>query len=542
MLWTKKIFLLVGMLSAFFTKAQSFSWAKGSTGNGLDEGIAICHDNSGNVIITGHHTSSVLTIGTFTVNNSATQGIITAKYNSAGNVLWIRQSISTQQDFGSSVACDAAGNIYITGYYNSPTIIFGTFTLTNNGYYDLFLVKYDSNGNVLWAQSAGAESNDYGYSVKTDINNNLYLAGSFASSVMVIGTATLNQNGVCDSYVVKMNSSGVVQWADNPNGAGGDENWSVCPDAAGNVYVAGDYISTSIIFQTYTITNPGLSSIYLVKYNSAGIVQWVYTTGGSSIDVNNWVEVDPMGNPVMTGNFQSASLTFGTNTLVNQGSSDIFIAKLDPAGNVLWATGTGSTGVDRGYAIGIDNTKIYTVGSFTGSVTFGSLTVTPPSNAPDPIYIATFDHSGNIQCLSYLVSGGDDQTGICADQSGYAYLTSDYVGTISIGATTLYPSGGENICTVKYLCGEIPVSLNEEQVSEQDIFYCNGDVRLSTALKGSSFKLTLTNVCGQKVFEKMVPANDRVVSLDGLCCGVFFAFVQDAKGEIVSRKKIVIRE
>ncbi len=86
------------------------------------------------------------------------------KYDASGNVVWAKSAGGTSNDIGNGIAVDASGNSYVTGYFVSPTITFSTTTLTNasSGTSDMFVVKYDASGNVVWARSAGGTNYDSG--------------------------------------------------------------------------------------------------------------------------------------------------------------------------------------------------------------------------------------------------------------------------------------------------------------------------------------------------------------------------------------------
>ncbi|MBI3502643.1 MAG: SBBP repeat-containing protein, partial [Bacteroidetes bacterium] len=111
--------------------------------------------------------------------------------------LWAQHAGGTSYDEGRSIATDANGNVLVTGIFQSSTITFGTTTLTNAnaGYPDIFIVKYDASGNVLWAKSAGGTSADYGYGIAADANGNVLVTGYFLSPAITFGTTTLTNAG-----------------------------------------------------------------------------------------------------------------------------------------------------------------------------------------------------------------------------------------------------------------------------------------------------------------------------------------------------------
>jgi hypothetical protein len=531
---------LIVALFSFSASSQTFPWARSADGNGIDEGIAICNDATGNVLLTGQFTSSLLTFGTLTLSNTSGSCVFLAKYDANGNPVWVRKAISTGYDYGNSVSCDPAGNIFISGYFASPTLVFGTYTLTNNGNYDIFIVKYDPSGNVLWAGSAGDAGNDYGYSVHADASGNAFVAGSFSSPTITFGANTLTNNGVCDSYLVKYSSSGTALWATNPTGTGGDENWSVCTDANGNAYTVGDFVSSTLTFGNYTVTNTGACPLYLAKYDPSGNVLWVKSAGGTGYDYCNYVTVDNGGNPIITGDFSSPTIAFGTTTLTNKGNSDAYIAKYDPQGNPLWALSGGTLAYEKGYSLSADANSIYCTGNFSNSIVFGTHTLTAPPNAPDPVYILALDYSGNIQCASSLNSGGDDQQGISADKLGHAYFTSDFIGTLPVGSTTLNPTGTENIFIAKYVCIDV-TGLKEQEKSSASIYPnpSSGSFKILLDESAGDCEMIITDVTGKQVMEIALSHGLNNISKEQFQKGIYFYRILNKQRETIVSGKLI---
>jgi len=535
----QRLIFMIGVFFSgiLFSQPQSFPWAKSASGTGIDEGIAVCNDPAGNVLVTGHFTSPVITFGTFTLANNGGSTVFLVKYDCNGVVLWARSAGCTGTDYGNAITADASGNIFITGYFQSPAITFGSFTLTNNGSYDLFLTKYDPNGNVLWARSAGGSGNDYGYSAKTDQSGNVFVTGSHSSPAIVFGSYTLTNSGASDGYLAKYNSAGNVLWVKDQAGSSGDENWSVCTDAGGNAYITGDYVSPSVVFGAYTIINTGICPVYIAKYDSNGNALWAQSAGGTNYDFSNWITDDAAGNIIITGCFTSATMIFGTYTLSNNGNEDVFIAKYSANGNVLWAKAAGSPGTDKGYSMSADANSIYCTGSFTNSIVFGSNTLTAPAGEPDPMFIVTYDYNGNVKCATYLKSGGDDQTGISADNSGYAYITADLIpNPFVVGTTTLIPNGGENVFVAKYLCGEIMTGVNNNnQLFGATIFPNpnNGSFKIQIDNEIENGELVVINMFGQKIHEQKIVKGENNIKASGMAAGLYHYIILQNKLQVI---------
>ena len=185
--------------------------------------------------------------------------------------------------------------------------------------------------NWAWAKSAGRASNDYGYSVSTDASGNVFMTGIFRSASITFGTTTLSNAGTNDIFIVKYDAGGNVIWLKGAGGTSFDFGHSVSTDTEGNVFLTGVFSSATITFGTTTLTNAtkvGTGDIFIVKYNAAGNVQWAKSAGGTKDDNGNSLSTDASGNVTMAGSFKSATINFGSTPLTNAGGSDIFIARI----------------------------------------------------------------------------------------------------------------------------------------------------------------------------------------------------------------------
>lgn len=319
-------------------------WAKSAGGTLNDEPGSIVTDGNGNAYVTGYFYSPSITFGETTFTNAGTTGsdLFIVKYDANGNVIWAESAGGSGSDFGSGIAKDGSGNVYVTGYFNSPSISFGETTLTNAGNYNLFIVKFDANGNPIWATSAGGSKIDYSRGVATDGSGNVYITGLFSSSSITFGTTTLinTSSGYADMFIVKYNSSGNVLWANRAGGNLNDQSFGIATDVSGNVFVTGTSGSSSITFGNITL-NLTSAVLFIVKYNASGNALWAKMAVGLG-GVPRSVATDGSGNAFMTGQFMSTSITFGTIILKNPNGNttngyDMFIAKYDANGNVPWA-------------------------------------------------------------------------------------------------------------------------------------------------------------------------------------------------------------
>lgn len=438
-----------------------WQWASGSGGNSADAGFSISKDASGSVYVTGVFNSPTMTFGNITLFNSGAADIFIVKYDYLGNVLWAKSAGGTSYDNGNSICTDRDGNVYIAGEFFSSTITFDSTTLSNTQNYnmDIFIAKYDSSGNLIWAINDGGTSYDYCNSICTDTSGNIFITGYFSSSTINFGGTTLINTGLRDLYVVKFNANGNVLWAKNANGNDGDLSTSISADINGNVVITGYFYSDTISFGNITLINSDTifnSDVFIAKYDINGNILWAKSAGGMKNDLATCVSIDNNENIFITGYFASSSFTCGSSTLFNDttnGSSDVFFVKYDNNGNVLFSNSYGGPFSDYGRSVAADDSgNVYLSGSFGSfTITFGGTTLTNVDTPSVDMFILKYDASGNIP---WAISAGGNNSDYCnsltPNGNGTLYLTGGFASdTLTLGNTSLINLGTSDIYIAK---------------------------------------------------------------------------------------------
>ncbi|MFZ5554924.1 MAG: SBBP repeat-containing protein [Bacteroidota bacterium] len=427
-------------------QSPNWIWAKKAGGFSNELINSVATDASGNVYVAGYFYDYSLIFGSTTLNCAGFYDIFLAKYDANGNVIWAKRAGENEHDASYSIATDNYGNVYVVGSFISNTITFGTITLTNLSIFndDMFIVKYDPSGNVIWAKSTGGIALDKALSVTTDTLGNVYVTGVFGSNSIVFGSDTLTNSGTFNSFLTKYDSSGNVIWAKSLGGSFYDYSNSVATDASGYVYIGGYLASDTVILGSDTLSNSGAADIFLAKYDPSGNVIWAKRAGGISDDEVNSVATDAWDKIYITGYFESDTMTVGSATLSNAGSKDMFIAAYDSSGNAVWANSAGGITYDEAFSIATDAPgNVYVTGSFNGStITFGSDTLT--NAGMSNIFLAKFDPSGNINWAKS--AGGityDVAYSVATDASGNVFVGGIFSSpSISFGSTVL--TGNDN--------------------------------------------------------------------------------------------------
>ncbi|MFZ0455266.1 MAG: choice-of-anchor D domain-containing protein, partial [Ignavibacteriaceae bacterium] len=346
----------------------------------------------------------------------------------APNFDWVRQGgYYSSSNYSDNVAVDKSGNIFVTGYLDSTIDFGGDYVLNSFGSSDVFLAKYDSEGNILWAKHAGSKSYDYGYSVAVDKDGNIYVTGIYSDSAN-FDTNILYTGGGEDVFLAKYSTSGQLLWIRHGGGEYDDYSNDVTTDKQGNVIITGGY-EYSASFNSAYLNGPGINNIFIVKYDPQGNILWAKNGGGNGYNIGNSIATDSQNDILIAGAI-SDTVTFDSDNIFSFGYSDAMIAKYDPSGNLIWIKHAGGS-ENYNYAedISLDrNDNIYMTGYFTGIVFFGDIQAS--SHTSTDIFTAKYDINGNplwVNRDSYY---------------GYNYggsITSDPAGNVTVTGTAYSP-------------------------------------------------------------------------------------------------------
>ncbi len=285
----KKVFTLYFLVIGYFAYCQNTSLEWSTQASVISEGRSCVVDNLGNVFVAG----------------LIDEGVYFAKIDSLGNNIWEKQIFSESSNAGGySIACDSENNLFITGAFRD-TIHFQDTILTTYGVCDIFIAKFNNDGDLIWAKREGGNSWDWGYSLCIDTDDNLYVTGFFMDTAYFSGL-TIIANYSSEIFVAKYTSDGQLVWIKH---YGGEETFfansgnSIIADSNANIYVTGRF-GGNTYFENYNFISDGSRDVFLVKMDSTGSIIWIRAFGTQSDWDNSFsIALDILGNVYVTADF-----------------------------------------------------------------------------------------------------------------------------------------------------------------------------------------------------------------------------------------------
>jgi hypothetical protein len=444
-------FLFTSISLSTLAQGLDFSWAKSAGDTSVDYGTSITSDVNGNVLAAGYFDSPSIKFGNITLTNSQQNSLYIVKLNAVGVVVWAK-NIGIDSSYISDITTDKSGNIFIIGSFAAKTIILGLDTLSNSGTNSIYIAKCDSNGNVLWARSAGNDSYCEGKRITTNANGEILIAGNYFSSSLTIESTTLPNSGEWDFFMAKYNTNGDLLWANHVGEEKSELINSISTDQNGNILIAGSFSSSNITIGTSQLTNASNDDdVLLAKYDANGSAIWAKSAGGEVLDKVVDICADSTGNIFITGTYHSPFIIFGNTVLTKVAYSDMFVVKYDVSGNVLWANNIGGSYYEYACCIAIDsNENLIIIGGFNSpTLSIGSKTLT--SAGYDDIFIVKYNSAGN-NITAYNIGGTnhDQAYSSAIDAAGNIFMTGMYYSTnLVIGNDTLINAGYSDVFIAK---------------------------------------------------------------------------------------------
>lgn len=409
--------------------------------NCIIKGVAVSPNDF--VLLTGHF-SGRLVLGDqqVTAAGNASQ-VFVAKFGAGGQLAWLDTAGGSSDDRGNAIGVDAAGNVIVSGFFSGSAQFGGEsgVTLTSLAAKDMFIAKYAANGSFQWAKTGGMSSGGEAHAsgVTVDSSGNSYVTGRFLG----YGFDTLNSSDFFDIFVAKYNGAGNLMWFKTAGGSGADEGVAISQDTSGDLVVTGRIGGTGIVtFDDDTapvqLQGGGGDDIFVAKYDQNGNLLWAKNSGGTGDEQVNGIGVGSDGVIYLIGEF-SETFHFADADLSSSGGHDIFVVSYSGAGNELSGMTKGGNGDDSGHAVTVDENGNFTLfGSFEEEVDFGNGAIT--SHGGSDMFAAGYNAAGN---LLFGLSGGGSGNDVAL---GGVLLGTDILATGTFTGVAAF--GSHSVATV----------------------------------------------------------------------------------------------
>jgi hypothetical protein len=474
---------MVWFLSTQALHAQVLDWAtKTADGSSVPYGMAV--DAQGNSYITGAFQGTTdfdPGPGGVILTSAGMEDAFVAKLDPAGTVLWAFRFGDLYIDYGQAVAVDAAGDLYVAGRFQDTMDVDpgpGVYPLISPGSGTSgFVAKYTPVGNLLWAMAFQAEYAAVARALTLE-DGRLYVAGTYSDTTNFNGVIYAG-NLLVDAYVAKVDTAnGSVIWVRGAGSFLGNESGrSVAVDAAANVYYAGKFRYT-VDFDpgpgTASHTSSAGFDAYVSKLDSNGNFIWVRVFEGlGGDDEVAGIHLDAVGDLYLGGNFVGtidADPDTGMTTLTAVGGQDVFVMKMDSAGNLIWANSFGGTQADECLSMDLDDSAhVYTIGSFQSAVDFdpSASTHSLTSSGVKDVFLHALDSSGGFRTVWQLGSSFHEYgADVHYLAPGKLYSMGHFLQTLDmdpgVAVYNLTPNGGNAIYVERMLfCSHTAATFSE---------------------------------------------------------------------------------
>ncbi len=414
-------------------------------------------DHEGNFIVGGWF-NNTLTIDSIVLTDPPALGnnLFLAKFDGNGQVIWAK-SFSNGFSIFWDMTADANGNILATGGFQSSSAQFDSFTLQNHvstGSRDVFTLKCNGSGDVLWVSQAGGMYDDCPNNITVDVNGNAIVSGLFRSSTMECGSINL-QNSSIDStdeiFIYKLDMGGNVLWAKSAGSTDHDNSVEATTDLSGNIYLTGNFEGDTTYFDTIKVFGNGsCSNTYLVCLSSTGIYTWAMSYGRmNNNNIAKGVSFDANNDFYLGGNF-AQTLHINGQILISRGGIDIYIAKFDAGRNLIWQCTAGGNGLDLfSNMIKDDLGNIYVTGYSTSQNTyFDSQSTNYPPGSSSNVYNFYVAKLSQIPSTGIKIPFVSDNSMVFPNPSSDKfYIQSDIAGSLSV---EVFNQAGEKIISEKF--------------------------------------------------------------------------------------------
>ena len=328
----------------FISKLDSdgnFLWANGFGNVGSDRSLDIAVDGAGNVYATGYFSGTIdfdpgVGVANLVSRNNSPD-VFVAKFDTTGAYVWAKKIGGSSTDRGNSIAVDATGNVHIVGYFSNIATLDPNIeepSIRSAGSRDIFVLKLDPAGTLIWAHAIGSIDSDVAERVALGADSTIYVLGEFRDTVDFNpgdGVVELTSSGSNDAFVLSLDKDGTFVWVKKVGGVGNDIGIDLALETDDTIQVIGLFEGSLALEGGLSLDSAGESDIFLLSYSKTGVLGDAFRIGGTGADVVGGVTVGANDSVYATGAFVDA-VDFdpgsGAAVLTSREAEDAFVLKL----------------------------------------------------------------------------------------------------------------------------------------------------------------------------------------------------------------------
>jgi FlgD Ig-like domain/Cep192 domain 4 len=476
-------------------QTQTFQWANHYGGVGYDGSAGIAIDHSGNIITTGYFDTTA-NFGGLDLTSYGMYDVFVAKYNSVGTAIWVRQAGGIDYDEGTGVTVDNGDNIIVTGYFTGQAQ-FGSTIIQGQGGADIFVAKYDPNGNLLWVKSGGGQGYETSGKVAVDNQNNVLVNGTFQGTAFFDSSIVVG-NQYDDMFIAKYDQQGVLQWVRGTNSGtnGSCYGEGISSNVNNEILVCGSFYDTTYFNANMFVISNGSSDMFMAKYDPSGNVVWAKGIGGAGYyDDARDITTDASNNIYFTGSFMGL-VSFGNIPLTSVGLADIFVAKYNDSGNPIWVKQEGQVNGNIGCDITLDKYDNVEVFGYLDQAIGNSV------QQVEQLFLGRYRNDGTlIWGNAYTCSPNSDEGGIMPDQNNDFVIGGDFANSLTLGNFILNSYGLGDIFIAKIITPQFTVSTDTLDFGAVQIGNTNNSNVLLTNTTGATLHISNLQIGGVNASE-----------------------------------------
>ncbi|MGE0547241.1 MAG: hypothetical protein AB7O24_19995 [Kofleriaceae bacterium] len=345
------------------------------------------------------------------------------KISNDGKLAWAHTFGDLRDDVANAVAVRGDRAVVVGSFLDKLTL--GDFTKKSFGSDDAFVAAFDRGGEAKWIWNFGGVDSDGANAIAATPDGGWIVGGSF-SDVAEFGKTPLKSKGGTDAMLLKLASTGDIEWVKQFGGTRDDTILGIVVDAQGSVYIQGQFQNVSNWGGTEPLKAAGGSDtdIVLAKYDLNGDHVWSKGFGNSFNDAAGGLAIDPSGHVTMVGAIDK-TVSFGPGDSHEGVEGDIFVARFAPSGKLEWAKTFGAEREDIGYGVASDSAgNTLVTGWFRGTVDFSKAKLTAKDTHNKDVFVMKLDKTGNVVWVQRAGDRDHDQgRAIAVDPSGAALIT-----------------------------------------------------------------------------------------------------------------------